>query len=46
VVIALVVNPQAFLLAHRVMPGTTSDRTALEGFLKRIEVQNACSDRV
>lgn len=46
VVIALVVTPQGFPLAYEVMPGNTSDRATLEGFLKRIEDQYGRSDRV
>lgn len=37
VIIALVVTPEGFPLAYEVMPGNTSDRTTLQGFLKRIE---------
>ena len=46
VVIALVVTPQGFPLAYEVMPGSTSDKTTLAGFLKRIEDQYGRSDRV
>ena len=46
VVIALVVTPQGFPLAYEVMPGNTSDRTTLAGFLARIEAQYGRSDRV
>ena len=46
VVIALVVTPQGFPLAYEVMPGNTSDRTTLAGFLERIEAQYGRSDRV
>jgi hypothetical protein len=37
VVIALVVTPQGLPLAYEVMPGNTSDRTTLRGFLNIIE---------
>ncbi len=37
VVIALVVTPDGLPLAYEVMPGNTSDRTTLEGFLRKIE---------
>lgn len=37
VVIALVVTPDGLPLAHEVMPGNTSDKTTLKGFLARIE---------
>lgn len=45
VVIALVVTPQGLPLAYEVMAGNTSDKTTLEGFLKRIEDQYGRSDR-
>ena len=37
VVIALVVTPEGLPMAYEVMPGNTSDKTTLEGFLKKIE---------
>jgi transposase len=37
VVIALVVTPEGFPLAYEVMPGNTSDKTTLKGFLEKIE---------
>ena len=46
VVIALVVTPQGFPLADEVMPGNTSDKTTLAGFLKKIEAQYGRSDRI
>ena len=46
VVIALIVTPEGFPLAYEVMPGNTSDRTTLAGFLERIEAQYGRSDRV
>ena len=36
-VIALVVTPDGFPLAYEVLNGNTSDRTTLQGFLKKIE---------
>ena len=39
VVIALVVTPDGFPLAYEVMPGNTSDKTTLRGFIQRIEAQ-------
>jgi transposase len=39
VVIALVITPDGFPLAYEVMPGNTSDKTTLRGFLQRIEAQ-------
>ena len=46
VVIALIVTPQGFPLAYEVMPGNTSDKTTLAGFLERTEAQYGRSDRV
>ena len=46
VVIALIVTPRGFPLAYEVMPGNTSDKTTLAGFLKKIEVQYGRSERV
>jgi len=37
VVIALVVTPDGLPLAYEIMPGNTSDKTTLKGFLKLIE---------
>jgi transposase len=39
VVIALIVTPDGFPLAYEVMPGNTSDKTTLRGFIQRIETQ-------
>ena len=39
VVIALIVTPDGFPLAYEVMPGNTSDKTTLRGFIRRIEAQ-------
>ena len=46
VVIALIVTPEGFPLAYEVMPGNTSDKTTLSGFLERIEAQYGKSERV
>ena len=46
VVIALVVTPDGLPLAYEVMPGNTSDRTTLRGFLARIESLYGKADRV
>lgn len=46
VVIALVVTPEGFPLAYEVMEGNTSDRTALRGFLTKIEAQYGRARRV
>ena len=37
VVMALVITPDGLPLAYEVMPGNTSDKTTLRGFLKKIE---------
>lgn len=39
VVIALIVTPEGFPVAYEVMPGNTSDKTTLPGFLGKIEKQ-------
>jgi Transposase DDE domain len=46
VVIALVVTPEGFPLSYEVMPGNTSDRTTLPGFLKTIEEQYGKARRI
>ena len=46
VVIALIVTPRGFPLAYEVMPGNTSDKTTLAGFLEKIEAQYGRSERV
>jgi len=46
VVIALVVTREGFPLAYEVMPGNTSDRTTLRGFLKRIEELYGKAERI
>ena len=46
VVIALVVTPEGLPLAYEVLPGNTSDKTTLCGFLDRIERQYGKARRV
>jgi len=46
VVIALVVTPEGFPLAYEVMPGNTSDKTTLKGFLAKIESLHGKAQRV
>lgn len=46
VVIALVVTPEGFPLAYEVMPGNTSDKTTLKGFLEKIEQLYGKADRI
>jgi len=46
IVIALVVTPEGLPLAYEVLPGNTSDRTTLRGFLDRIEHQYGKARRV
>jgi len=46
VVIALVVTPEGLPLAYEVLPGNTSDKTTLRGFLGRIERQYGKAHRV
>lgn len=46
VVIALIVTPEGFPLAYEVMPGNTSDKTTLKGFLEKIEQQYGKAQRV
>jgi hypothetical protein len=46
VVIALVVTPEGLPLAYEVLPGNTSDKTTLRGFLDRIERQYGKAERI
>ena len=46
IVIALVVTPEGLPLAYEVLPGSTSDKTTLRGFLERIERQYGKARRV
>jgi hypothetical protein len=45
VVIALIVTPDGFPLAYEVLPGNTADKTALRGYLGRIEAQYSKAQR-
>jgi transposase len=45
-VIALVVTPEGLPLAYEVLPGNTSDKTTLRGFLDRIERQYGKAERI
>jgi transposase len=42
----LVVTPEGLPLAYEVLPGNTSDKTTLRGFLERIERQYGKARRV
>jgi transposase len=46
VVVALMVTPEGFPLAYEVLAGNTSDKTTLEGFLKKIEEQYGRAERI
>jgi transposase len=46
VVIALIVTPEGFPLAYEVLPGNTSDKTTLKGFLARIKKQYGKAQRI
>jgi hypothetical protein len=46
VVIALVITPDGFPLAYKVMDGNTSDRTTLREFLKKIEMLYGKAERI
>src|SRR5215211_728742 len=46
VVIALIVTPEGFPLGYEVMPGNTSDKTTLKGFLEKIEKQYGKAQRI
>jgi hypothetical protein len=46
VVIALIVTPEGFPLAYEVMPGNTSDKTTLKGFLAKIEQHYGKAQRI
>ncbi|PZN87467.1 MAG: hypothetical protein DM484_00290 [Candidatus Methylumidiphilus alinenensis] len=43
--IALIVTPDGFPPAYEVMPGNTSDKTTLAGFIKKIEAQYGKAQR-
>jgi len=46
VVIAVVLSAEGFPLAYEIMPGNTSDRTTLKGFLQKIQAQYGQARRV
>jgi hypothetical protein len=46
VIIALEITPEGLPLAYEVLPGNTSDRTTLRGFLDRIERQYGKAKRI
>jgi hypothetical protein len=46
VVIALIVTPEGFPLAYEVLPGNTTDKSTLRGFLEKIETQYGKARRV
>lgn len=46
VVIALVITPEGFPLAYEVLPGNTSDKTTLRGFLAKIQSQYGKAQRI
>jgi hypothetical protein len=46
VVIALLVTPEGFPLGYEVLPGNTSDKTTLKGFLEKIETQYGKARRI
>jgi hypothetical protein len=46
VVIAVVLSAEGFPLAYEVLPGNTSDRTTLQGFLQKIQAQYGQARRV
>ena len=46
VVIAVVLSPEGFPLAYEILPGNTSDRTTLKGFLQKIQTQYGQARRI
>src|ERR1700739_3588062 len=46
ILIAVVVTPEGLPLAYEVLPGNTSDKTTLRGFLERIERQYGKARRI
>jgi transposase len=46
VILALVVTPEGYPLAYEVLPGNTSDKTTLRGFLETIQRLYGKADRV
>jgi transposase len=46
VIIGLIVTPEGYPLAYEVLPGNTSDKTTLKGFLEKIEQLYGKANRV
>lgn len=46
VVVVLIASPEGFPVAYEVMPGNTSDKTMLPGFLAKIERQYGKTNRL
>ena len=46
VIIALIVTPEGYPLAYEVLPGNTSDKTTLKGFLEKIEKLYGKANRI
>ena len=46
VIIALIVTPEGYPLAYEVLPGNTSDKTTLKGFLEKIEKLYGQANRI
>src|SRR5205823_4368204 len=46
VIIALIVTPEGYPLAYEVLPGNTSDKTSLKGFLEKIETLYGKAQRI
>lgn len=46
VIIALIVTPEGYPLAYEVLPGNTSDKSTLKGFLEKIEQLYGKANRV
>jgi hypothetical protein len=46
VVVALIVTPEGYPLAYEVLPGNTSDKTTLAGFLEKIQTLYGKAERI
>ncbi len=46
VILALIVSPEGYPLAYEVLPGNTSDKTTLKGFLEKIEKLYGKANRI
>jgi transposase len=46
VILALIVTPEGYPLAYEVLPGNTSDKTTLKGFLEKIEKLYGKANRI